>query len=104
MTHFNYGSIIVDNTGIRKRTLPLIGKGFRFTWDELSSWSASQMPLPSMDTGKDELISQLLEIRSAAGSEQIDRRTAGDQLDALVAYLRLRCPEKETTAMSTSST
>ena len=95
MSQFSYGSIFVDNDGIRKRTLPLIGKGFRMTWDELSSWSASQTLLPSMDTGKDEPICNSLELRGPSGSEVIDRRAAGDMLDALAAYLRLRCPEKE---------
>jgi hypothetical protein len=95
MAQFSYGSIIVDDEGIRKRSLPLIGKGFRLAWDELSSWSASHVLMPATDTGKDEPLSELLELQSAAGIEIVDRRTAGDLLDALVAYLRLRCPEKE---------
>ena len=95
MDSFSYGSIIVDNYGIRKRALPLVGKGFRINWDELTSWSASHILLPVTDTGKDEPISNLLELSGPAGSETIDRRAAGDQLDALVAYLRLKCPEKE---------
>ncbi len=95
---FSYGSIIVDYDGIRKRTLPLIGKGFRITWDDLTSWTATQVLLPSQDTGKGELISRLVELHGPAGSETIDRRAAGDKLDALVAYLRLRCADKEAKA------
>ena len=100
MDSFNYGNIIVDDDGIRRRSLPLIGKGFRFSWDELISWKSSQSLLPSTDTGKPEPISILLELNGPTGAESVDRRTAGDMLDALVAYLRLRCPDKETKSES----
>ena len=92
---FSYGSVTVDDTGIMKRKPLFIGYDFKVQWDDLKEWYIADSFVTSLDTGRDEHITVLVEIETTMGVHKIVQKAAGEKLDALVAYLRLKCPEKE---------
>jgi hypothetical protein len=90
--------ISVDDWGIRQH------RGFlgwrpaiEISWQSVSAWSTSEVALRSVNTGREQVVEEVLEIESGENLDCFKRSSLGKRCFAsLVEELRVRLPEKWT--------
>ena len=96
------GRVLIDDNGISQMPIFfIIGESFTLRWKDITAWSSSEMHIGSKRSGKQTIVSNVLELRTDAKVHFIARSVKDRTFHTIVNEVRKRIPEKETNSLLT---